>query len=820
MTEERDGHGALAALTRTGGRRDLRMFPVAIAAWAAAMIVTLCPASASTAALAGGALAGGAALVPAVAPWVARVLGGVRPGCAQRFRARRLPVSVLRWLGLTVVCAAVVAGVATIVWTGLPSREAARSWSDRAVTAELRITSMPALGADGRTWADAETVRLGAQGERHEVRVPVRVGMRSDDGRTRIAPGSELRIDARTVDADEGEKAVLVLFADGTPEVLSGGPPVARIAADVREAFVSRAERLPAPGAGLLPGLAVGDTRLVGEELDTAMVASGLSHLTAVSGSNCALVTAAGFWAVAFAGGGRRTRVLLAGVMLSAFVVLVTPEPSVVRAATMAGLAMLCLLLGRPRAGLPVLLLAVTVLLVLDPWLSTSPGFALSATATAGLILLAPPLVRGLERWIPAPLATVIAVPLSAQLVCAPIIALFADRQSLVGVVANLLAAPAAPVATVLGLLACLALPLPPVADLLAATTWLPSAWIAATAQTTASMPFATVGVGAGVPAALIMAVLGTAMVRVIVPRVPRSDGAGAFSARRAVGARVVGIASGAIVAIAVGLGIGQVAVEGPIGWLSRPQDWAVAACDVGQGDAVLVRSAGQVMLVDTGPEPEALRACLDRLHVDRLDLLVLTHFDLDHVGAARILVGRVGTVMHGPPTGTADERLIRTLHDGGARVLAAEAGQQDALGDARWRVLWPKPGERAFAPGNDQSVVLTVEGGGVPSSIFLGDLSASAQAALGRRARLSETAVVKVSHHGSADQDPGFYERLAPSLAVVSSGKDNSYGHPRAETLALLERLGARTIRTDESGMTLVSAANGALRVWTERSP
>jgi len=804
------------------------MAPVAVVAWATALVVVIWPASAPLVASGGVMAAVGTVLafvlapvvVPVFSPAGARVLAGRVSLRRLTERPRRRPAATgVRRLGLPLVCAAVVVGVAATAWSVLPAREAARSGDDRTVTAELRVSSMPTRGADGRIWADAETERLGPPREMRELRVPVRIGMKIDDGAARVAPGSELRVVARTTLADGGERAALILFADDAPEVLSDGSLIARIAADVREAFVARAEGLPEPGAGLLPGLAVGDTRAVGEELDTAMTASGLSHLTAVSGSNCALVTAAAFWAVALAGGGRRTRVVVAGAALSAFVVLVTPEPSVIRAATMAGLAMLCLLLGRPRAGLPMLLLAVTVLLLADPWLSTSPGFALSAAATGGLILLAPPLALGLGRWVPAPIATVIAVPLAAQLACAPIIALFADRQSLVGIVANLLAAPAAPVATVLGLLACLAVPLPPVADLLAATAWLPSAWIAATAQTTAGLPFATVSVPAGVPAALILAVVGAAVTRVIVPHLPRPEGAGMVPRWRSVGARTAGAASGAIVAAVLALGVGQAAVEGPIAQLTRPQDWSIAACDIGQGDAILVRSAGRTMLIDTGPEPGPLRTCLDRLGVGRLDLLVLTHFDLDHVGAVKVLTGRVDTVMHGPPETASDERLLGMLHEGGARLVAAAAGQQDALGDTRWRVLWPRAEEKAFPPGNDQSVVLAIEGGGVPSSLFLGDLSASAQAALGRRVRLDETAVVKVSHHGSADQDPGLYERLAPSLALVSVGKGNRYGHPRAATLALLGRLGATTIRTDESGMALVSVADGALRVWTERA-
>src|SRR5690554_3513111 len=122
-------------------------------------------------------------------------------------------------------------------------------------------------------------------------------------------------------------------------------------------------------------------------------------------------------------------RIVLALAALAAFVILVTPEPSVIRAATMAGLAMLTLMCGRPSAGVGVLCLAVVGILIADPWLAATPGFALSAAATAALIVLGPPLARGLARWMPQPLALALAIPLAAQLVCGPIIALFAEQQ-------------------------------------------------------------------------------------------------------------------------------------------------------------------------------------------------------------------------------------------------------------------------------------------------------------------------------------------------------------------------------------------------------
>ena len=139
---------------------------------------------------------------------------------------------------------------------------------------------------------------------------------------------------------------------------------------------------------------------------------------------------------------------------------LVTPEPSVIRAAVMAGVAMLSLMLGRPSAGAGMLALSASGILIADPWLASTAGFALSVAASGALIMLSPSLTRGFARWMPQPLALAIAVPTAAQLVCGPVIALFAEQQSLVGLAANLLAAPAAPIATIIGLLACLAAPL------------------------------------------------------------------------------------------------------------------------------------------------------------------------------------------------------------------------------------------------------------------------------------------------------------------------------------------------------------------------
>ncbi|WP_136045724.1 ComEC/Rec2 family competence protein, partial [Microbacterium sp. K41] len=263
-----------------------------------------------------------------------------------------------------------------------------------------------------------------------------------------------------------------------------------------------------------------------------------------------------------------------------------------------------------------------------------------------------------------------------------------------------------------------------------------------------------------------------------------------------------------------------QALLGGPLATAATPDAWSIAACDVGQGDALLVRSEGAVALIDTGPAPEPLRDCLRSLGIDRLDLLVLTHFDLDHAGGVEAVRGRVSAVLHGPTADADDERTLASLAAGGAQVEQASAGLRGTLGGATWRVRWPVRDMTAFPAGNDLGVVMEFSGGGVPRSLFLADLSAPAQRLLQRSERLGPYAVVKVAHHGSADQDPGLYQALSPVVALISVGADNDYGHPRRETLDLLGALGAQVYRTDERGRILLGLRHGALAMWSETTP
>ena len=776
------------------------------------------------------AVAATAILAPAAAPWIALTLWALvisltvvaravsrsagPPSRRTTSRTRfRMPRHAVRpTLVVVVLAGAVAAAAASHVALAQPARTAVADLAldgGRAVAVRADVVGKIERRADGALAFDARAARVSIGSESHtaDVEITVRVSSAEVDSPWLLDVGATVVAHGTAKPGRPGERAVLELWASRGVEVLNPPAGAAAGAGDLRRGLVAAVEGLPGDGAGLVPGLAVGDTSVVSPSLDAAMKESSLSHLTAVSGANCALVVGIAFALAAALGASRGLRVGVGLAVLGGFVLLVTPEPSVVRAAAMAAIAMLAVLLGRAGAGMALLSFAVALLLVLDPWLAASLGFALSVVATGSLLLWVRPLAAGLGRILPRPLALALAVPLAAQLACGPLLILIEPTVPVYGVLANLLAGPAAPAATVLGLAACLSAPLPWLQSGLAALAWLPASWIAGTATTAAALPANALPWLEGVPGTLALAGVGVSIGCAIA-----LDRGGSRARRLTRGVSV------AVVAVLVGAGFGTAALTTVAGRWTLPTDWSMLACDVGQGDAVLLRSEGAVALIDTGPDPEPLASCLTRAGLDRIDLLVLTHFDLDHVGGLDAVRGRVGTVLHGPGDASA-QTAIASLTAQGARATEAAAGLTGSLGGARWRVLWPKPGSRAFEPGNDASVVLDVRGGGIPPMLLLGDLSASPQRALTASGVLDPPyVIVKTAHHGSADQDAGLYIAARPSIALVTVGADNDYGHPRDEALAILEEVGARIVRTDRDGAIALWSDAGTVSLWRDR--
>lgn len=677
-------------------------------------------------------------------------------------------------------------------------------------------------------------VSAGARASGGEVPVVLWLQGASPGDRERWAPGMGLAVHGVPVSLGPSSPAAYgIRVRDVSPAPAMNGPARAveaagRAAAEFRNGLREAAAAVP--GAALVPGLTVGDTSLVDESLESRMQHTSLTHLVAVSGANCALVTGAVVWCAALLGAGRRVRIVVAGAALVGFVFVVGPDASVQRAALMASVVLVSGFGGKQAVALPALGAAMLVMLLSNPWQALQPGFALSVAATAGILLLVPGLERGLRRLVPIPrwIVLPIAVALSAQLACGPLLLLLQPGIPAVGVLANVIAGPAAPLGTGLGLLALLLLPWWPTAGAAAVLlASLPARWIAATAEVAEGLPFARWPWPAGWSGALLLAAIegvvllawALATRRLALPE-DRKSGRRPWLQRRRLSVRARALVA-VLLCASAGTFAGPVLVAPAIERVGVPHDWFVVACDVGQGDAILLRDParpGAVMLVDTGDEPALLRACLDRFGVSRIALLVLTHDDRDHVGALNEVIGDTEAALVAPHNREdgASRPLLARLSTAGVPHRVGAAGQSGGDGFA-WEVLAPRP-DRIPDDTNAASLVLRVRAG-ESTVLLLADTGAEEQQALRASGAELRAAVVKVAHHGSRDQDPALADTVGAELALVSVGAGNGYGHPVAETLDAFTRAGARPLRTDTHGSIAVSGEPGSLRVWAERA-
>lgn len=846
---------------------DLRLVPAAVLAWAAAWTATGgvgVPVLAHACGWLAG-LAGAGMLLLAGLRGTRRGRGADGEGSASRGVA-----SAAANVALVAASSLGVVAVATVTAArAAPIEDLARSGFTAELTGTVASQPEPVswgpappggtgtadLDAAGRRAAGPlrfmlDVREVTARGVTAAARARVMVTVTPSDGRGGGASGTgapELRFGA-TVEArgalgpaDPGDPEAARLVTDVVTVERSPPPPL-RWLDRHRDALMAVTADLAPQARGLVPGAAIGDTTRLPDELAEAMKQSGLTHITAVSGGHFAIVIALLTGVAGTLGAPRWARVALLAVAGAAFVALVRPEPSVLRAAVMTGFALAGIVLGRPAQSVPALAGTVIGLLVADPGLSRSFGFALSAAATAGLVLLVPPLVARIAPWTGHAFAFALAVPLAAQVACAPVLVLLEPEVSVVSVPANLLATPALVPATLLGLAATALAPwwswgAHLVAWAAGGATW----WIAQVALHAAAVPGrALPWLGGPVGAVLLAGATGAMLALTLrwhprgwpdswrrsarsqLRRVSEAPGGGS-GAKALAGFVIAGVVLGAV-ALAVPRVAGRSAV---------PEDWVVAACDVGQGDGLAVRTGpSSAVVVDVGPDGDAAGRCLDRLGVTRVDLLVLSHFHADHVGGlAAVLDGRrVESALVSPlPEPEANAAwVLDALETAGVPAHVPVAGERGRAGSVTWDVLLagiPGAGGGTAAPGgaaasgagaNDASVTLLVRVAGL-DVMLLGDLEEAGQAAVLAQARsrgIADVDVVKVAHHGSRVQSRALAEQLRPAAALFSVGDDNGYGHPTDSALGLYAGVGAVVLRTDECGTFALVVRDGALAV------
>ena len=562
------------------------------------------------------------------------------------------------------------------------------------------------------------------------------------------------------------------------------------------------------------PQNAVGQAILLGIRTDLSsdltgdFHRSGTSHLLAISGLHVGIVM------VLVLGLSRRLLwrprwlvLLIPAAAIWLYALAAGLPPSAERAAIMGSFFLAALYFGRQRHGIEALLLAGLVITAFDPRALWQVSFQLSFLAMAGIVLTLPALsgyvnaVAGERAGLPGTfvrgVVALTAMSVVATLFTLPALAFYFERVSLVSVPATVLALPMLPVAlaftaatAVVGLVSTDA------AWVFAWVAWAALGYVVWVVQLFASSPLSSVrigGFGRGLALAYIGGLFGAVLVlRNRWVRIPRALSLPALPvwpegwAPTRFGVAAVAIAAAALLVWGAAIFRGG-------------GDLDVVFLDVGHGDSILVRTPSEhTVLVDGGRDPRPVIRQLDeRLPFwdRRIDLVVMTHPDEDHVGGLPQVLERydVGAVLDsGFEADTGSYAAWRGAIDrlGLPRIVARE-GQSITLGDVAIEVLHPPKRHLAGteADSNNNSVVLRVSYGEV-SFLLTGDVFELAEEYLLARDAPVGSTVLKIAHHGSSSSSgDAFLEAVLPEVAVISAAVEDPFGHPHDATLTRLRR-------------------------------
>ena len=595
------------------------------------------------------------------------------------------------------------------------------------------------------------------------------------------------------------------------PVLIQAAPRYQMLAAKLRSGLHESLRLRPESAQGLVPGLALGDSSALTPELADQMKSAGLTHLIAVSGTNVTLLIVIVLAIMRKFRVSRNGQYFVTLIALLAFVVLVRPQPSVLRATVMGLVALLATYSKSNKSPVPALGVAVIVLIAVDPWLAVSFGFALSVAATAGLILWVNRiqlfLDRNIPKRIPLWIIQTLAVTIAAQFSVFPILVALGSSISLSSIPANMLAVPLAGPAMVIGLLAAIVSPFSQ--SLGVAFAWVAGLFaqlIALVAQNCAKIdwlripwPTGTIGI-----VLAILTVSGIVQIGIAWRRLTRVQQS-----------QTASIAVAAMMLIWIHPTLNLKPWPDP--------NWVMVSCDVGQGDATVIRvGRNEAVVIDVGGDAKAIDRCLNDLHIKRIPLLLLTHFHADHVGGIEGAISNrnVGQIrvspLNDPPATTQFVNDVLAKVKKESTVMTYP--ERFVVNGVSFTCIWPS--ELILGHGSDannSSVAMAVEANGI-SILLTGDIEPPVQDKIVRDLPVLDFDVIKVAHHGSRYQSSDFATWANAEIAVISVGKDNDYGHPAPETISLYQLTGSQVFRTDLGGDVAISIQDSQIRVATRR--
>ena len=530
----------------------------------------------------------------------------------------------------------------------------------------------------------------------------------------------------------------------------------------------------------LLSGMVLGGSSRLDEETRELFTNNGLAHLLSVSGTHIVLLT--GVLLALLRPVPLPYRKLIIVLLLACYAALCGLRPPVLRALSMSSV----LLLGGSGAERGRLLMLVTLaLLCYQPLWLMDIGFQLSFAAAAGLLWLLGACQRLVPECVPACIGEALAVTLAAQLAVLPLELYYFHQFSLISLISNLVLVPTLELAAQLALAGAL---LPVFGDyLMQAAAWL-VAQVLTQAELFASLPYSTVVIGE-VPA--FCAVLYYALLAVWAD----------FDCLHFLNS----IERRAVLALCTAVLLGTLFYA-----QLRTLPLACYFLDVGQGDcAVIVTPARHIAVIDTGglknlsTASRVIAPFLRTLGKREIDLLLLSHYDFDHVGAAADLLRQVRVQQLilpnealTPESTRVQQEILTQAQKSGTQVRVAVQGAQFALDEGVALALVDVPTEEVS--GNEASTLAAlVSGRG--SVLFTGDMGEARERSVSLAQHYD---VLKAGHHGSRySSSADFLAQVAPKLVVVSCGAGNRYGHPHEETLERLREAGSEALRTDELG-------------------
>jgi competence protein ComEC len=613
-------------------------------------------------------------------------------------------------------------------------------------------------------------------------------------------------------------------------EVVQDGTPLAEAAASVR-AFVRHATatyvgRWSARSAGIVTAIVIGDRSGLDDGVQQSLQDAGTYHVVAISGGNIAIIAAVMLVAFRVTGVLGRTAMLTAVVALVAYGYLVGAGggASVERATLMAVMyfaARLLDLRGPPANALAV---AAGLLVVVQPLASADPAFLLTCGATAGILAILP-VARAVRcPRLTRPLLTLCAASVAAEAALMPIGALIFSRVTFAGLILNFAAIPLMAVVQMAGMAVVpAALLLPPVAPFVGWVAYMAAEGLVESANVPEFTNMLVWRVTR--PGWIVLAVYYVAAITFGLLWYRRPSAAIARDRRILTRSRQ----TAGVVALTAAVWI----VAEPWTFLAARADGRLRLTflDVRQGDAILVRfPAGATLLVDGGGQAfgssfdigdRIVAPVLRGMGIRRLDSIAISHAHPDHIGGLPSLIEefRPREIWEGIPVPALEPlKALQSLAETvGARWVSVQSGDRVRVDGVDVVVHHPGlPDWERQQVRNDDSIVLELRWRDV-SVVLTGDIGREVEDAILSRFAPARLRVVKVPHHGSlTSSSAALLERLAPSVAVVSAGRGNMFGHPAPAVIDRYKKLAARLFRTDEDGAVAIESDGYSLTVST----